>query len=239
MNKQPAKLHHAYAIVGDRTRGRAHVEALITDELGMTLAANPDIHFFETDTYAIDDARLLKADHYVKSLGARSIFVASFASITSEAQQSLLKVTEDPVPNVHFFFLMPSLQGILPTLRSRFLIVHVDADESAGGKTAGAAGASRAKKFLASTPPKRLEMVAKLIEDKDKSAVLDFLNELESLAPALVKEGKFAEAKALGETIKLRGFLQSRAASLKMILEHISVTLPRLNFYSDYSSLRL
>lgn len=223
-----ANLHHAYAIVGDRTRGRAHVEALLTGELGMTLEANPDIHFFEADTYAIDDARLLKSDHYAKSFGARSIFVASFGSITSEAQQSLLKVTEDPVPNVHFFFLMPSLQGILPTLRSRFSIIHLDADDGekgGGGNTAAAAGASRAKKFLASAPPKRLEMIASLIEDKEKSAVLDFLNELESLAPALVKEGKFAEAKALGETIKLRGFLQSRAASLKIILEHVAITM--------------
>lgn len=216
-------LHHAYAIVGDRTRGRAHVEAILTGELGMTLEANPDIHFFEADTYAIDDARLLKSDHYTKSFGVRSIFVASFGSITSEAQQSLLKVTEDPVPNVHFFFLMPSLQGILPTLRSRFLIVHLDADTDEVGV---AAGNSRAKKFLASTPPKRLEMIASLIEDKDKSAVLDFLNELESLAPALVKEGKFAEAKALGETIRMRGFLQSRAASLKMILEYVAVAVP-------------
>lgn len=213
-------LHHAYAIVGERSRGRAHVEAILTGDLGMTLAANPDIRVVEMDTYSIDEARLLKSEHYLKPMGERAVHIVMFNAITSEAQQSLLKVTEEPVPNVHFFFILPTLQGILPTLRSRLMIVQLDPEENSTGKN------SRAKKFLAATPAERLEMIAPLIEDKDKQAAIAFLNELEAVVPELIAEGKFAEAKMLGETIKMRGFLQGRSASVKMILEHVVLTMP-------------
>ena len=209
-------------MVGDLPHGRQLVEKMLIDTLGFETHANPDFHEHSADNYTVDEARALKAAHYLKSVGERSVYIVSFNSITIEAQQALLKVCEDPVPHVHFFFITPSLEGIVSTLRSRFSIITVPRVLGASLKN------SRAATFLASPPAERLKLIAALIEDKEKNAAIVFLNEIETAAAVLLRENRLAEAAALQDTIALRGFLHTRAPSIKMILEYLALTLPQI-----------
>ncbi len=219
MSKPELQIHHAYALVGNQDTARAWVERLLVEDLLLDTQGNPDIRESSHDSYSIEDARTLKAVHYLKGVQGRSIHIVRCNSMTNEAQQSLLKVCEDPVPNVHFFFLIPTLQGILPTLRSRFSIIDIGYDT---------ASVSRAKKFLATSPADRLKLdfIEAFIEDKDKAEIGAFLNELESVVADRVSKGVTSLGAVARDIIQARSFLQSRSPSVKMIIEHMCLTVP-------------
>ena len=85
--------------------------------------------------------------------------------------------------------------------------------------------------FLRNSPKERLQIIAPIIEkdnETKKSELLVFLNTVEVL---LAKEnldtvGNRRKVTALTELLLLKRFLFSRAPSLKMIAEYISLSLP-------------
>ena len=59
-----------------------------------------------------------------KSLdGGKKIFVISTNSITREAQNSLLKIFEEPTEGTHFFLILSSSRILIPTLKSRLHVI--------------------------------------------------------------------------------------------------------------------
>ena len=55
----------------------------------------------------------------------KKIFIIETGFFTREAQNSLLKVfEEEPTEGTHFFVFTPSAETLLPTLRSRMVILH-------------------------------------------------------------------------------------------------------------------
>lgn len=235
----PHSLHHAYLLVGDRAVARAAVEGLLTDVLKIEIQGNPDVRRFDTEVYNIEDARNLKDAHSIKSLGEKSFFIISFDSIGWESQNVLLKVFEEPSAGTHFFVLAPSLKGLLPTLLSRFSIIRLPRETP---------DTTFAAKFLKSSPPARLKLIKSIVENKDKAAALTFLNEMEYLFSAELREGAERRERAdasvitadathsrraeivrtLEEILSARNFLQTRSPSVKMLLENLALVLPTL-----------
>lgn len=220
--RETGGLHHAYLLVGERELLLKSLTDFLKKDLELETEGNPDLLFFRHDSYGIDDARGLKDISTLRSLGRMKIVVLSFNSITTEAQNSLLKIFEEPSGETRFFVVAPNAEIFIPTLLSRFFVVS---QRSEGELPAGA----NARKFLASTPKERISLIADLIENKDKTEAVRFLNSLESeLSGKLHDDGKIDKeiAQACSEIIRLRGFLYSRSPSVKMILEHISCTVP-------------
>lgn len=230
----PNSLHHAYLLVGDRAAATGAVAALLTEVFHIEIQGNPDVHWLASENFTIDEARALKSEHFLKAVGetGHSFFIVSFDSIGSEAQQALLKVFEDPVAGSHFFVIAPSLRGLLPTLLSRFVVLHLPRIVP---------DTSRAEKFAQSSPPARLKHIKKIVEDKDKVAAIAFLNELETFYVGLLRgnvgssraegthddaSGDLSVAPALQEIVSARNFLQTRSPSVKMLLENLALVLP-------------
>lgn len=214
------KLHHAHLIVGDKKLADELLSDLFEKVLEIEIVGNPDVRRFDVDTYTIDEARELKSAHFVKSLGDKSFFIVNFNSIGTEAQQSLLKVFEDPVDDTHFFVITPTLRGLLPTLLSRFSIFHlpVSAPET-----------SQAEKFIKARPANRIKQIKSIVDSKDKNKALAFVNELEvaynKLFHSQIKSGNRESVEFLKEIVAVRGFLQTRSPSVKILLEHLSLIL--------------
>ncbi|MDP2650075.1 MAG: hypothetical protein Q8P16_00750, partial [bacterium] len=127
----------------------------------------------------------------------------------------LLKLLEEPPAGTHFFFCIPSAEYLLPTLRSRVVVVP------RGEAVAAAAGAAR--EFLVAPFPKRLKMLAPIVEEKDKGAAGAFLNELES---ELYAQSGAKSAEVLRHIITVRGYLNDKGASLKALLESVALIVP-------------
>ena len=218
------KLHHAYCVEGDRTEAMASVKNFIGHELKIKIVGNPDVLFLEYDTFAIDDGRMISDMAIKKPFGERRVFVIAFNFITREAQNSLLKLFEEPAAHTNFFLIAPSAVIFLPTLKSRLMFV----------KLLGVNGekpdeASAAEKFLKAPLAGRLRISKKLAdsvtdEEKSKAEVLSFLERVERRLYRN-KSSRGVPA-ALEEVVKAKRLIFGRSPAVKMILEHIALVLP-------------
>ncbi len=223
--RKNGSLHHAYLIVGERVGILSELVAFIEADLGIATHGNPDFWHGSHDSFGIDEGRAVKETQEMRALGGgRKIFIIAANTMTEPAQNSLLKVFEEPTPDTHFFLIMPSAEGLLPTLRSRVqIIAHTGAGESEARKNAAA--------FLRATKAERLTTAKKMAEEiSDEEATrtdaLGFVREIEKLVRERSGEKLSREAAAqLEEILKIEDYLGDRSASVKMLLEHLALLL--------------
>jgi hypothetical protein len=215
-------VHHAYVLSG----GADAVSALLSElsRLGYETAGNPDIRVEYYDTLGIDETRALKeAAGRTSVTGGKKIFVTAARSMTREAQNALLKLFEEPPKETHFFLFLSTLATLLPTLRSR---LEVLSQESFAVRTEGV---HAAREFLQDTRPVRLKSIQALLGkvekgERGKESLSDFLNALERAAA----KGEVNSPQALGEILEAQKYSRDRAASWKLILEHLALVLPQM-----------
>jgi hypothetical protein len=217
--------HHAHLVTGKWSEMRDALTALIEEEFDTTLRGNPDYWLGEYGTMGIDAARALAESQTRKAFrGGEKIFILAFDFITSEAQNALLKVFEEPTARTHFFVVTPLGDTLLPTLRSRLAPLALTKDQRPKTKDGNFASG-----FLKGDMKTRLRIVEPIVEEKDKASALALLDDLErELHDTTDMAESGGEARfALGELIKMRGYLRGRAPSVKMILEYVALVTPR------------
>lgn len=209
-------LHHAHLLFGDYKNILDQLERFFEDKLGFSVHGNPDYSKEKFSTFGIDDARILSEKARRKAfLGNRSIIVVYANSFTTEAQNSLLKLFEDPMQGVHFFIITSNDAFLLPTLISRLLVVSLN-------ESLYEPKLNSAKKFIEASIVERQEMISKYIDSKDKIEALNFLNDLESYLIKELHSGRQISTETLKSIMVMRGYILDRSSSLKMILDHIS-----------------
>ena len=98
------------------------------------VTGNPDFWQGDYNVFKIADSRKINEAHLNKPVKYdRKIFVISANFITKDAQNSLLKIFEEPNPGTHFFVIMPQ-NILLSTLRSRMQIVNLQNFATAAGE---------------------------------------------------------------------------------------------------------
>lgn len=217
-------LHHAYLVRGEREFALPVLTDFFEQELDIKTRGNPDFVILEHDTFGIDDGRLLKSFESQKSAGGgKKIFVIASNFFTHEAQNALLKIFEDPKPDTHFFIISSNPETFLPTLKSRLCQISIESGAE-GNKDV----ISFVAKFLAMNPQERLEapFIKELIEEKNKQKAVVFADSITEI----IYGRKELPARALlfEEILMCRGYLKDRSASLKLILEHLSLVLPQI-----------
>ncbi len=208
--KNTGSLHHAYLIEGDRELVLEALTLFLEGELGVATRGNPDFWQRSFETMGIDEARELATMQQNRSLsGGRKLFLVSADSLTIEAQNSLLKVLEEPTKGTHFFFVMPTSERLLPTLASRLQLVRMDG-EGVGSK-------HKMGDFLRGTPADRAEFLKDILESKDKADALAFVGELERALHSKIDLAHATrdEIFALAEAEKGRQYLLDRSPSIK------------------------
>ena len=212
--------HHAYGVAGNR---ETIVEELLAAlaHCGFVAQGNPDFRVERYSLFGIDEARsLVEAGNRQGVTEGKKIFVVVVEKILHEAQNALLKLFEEPTPDTHFFLVVPTVQMLLPTLRSRLWLlapprVH-DAEEDA-----------RAAAFLKAAPQARLKTVQTLLKNLDdeeggRARILAFLDALEETAAA---RPRAAAVQALTEILSMKRYARDRAPSFKLLLEHLALVL--------------
>ena len=210
-------IHHAYAYEGPQSALAALAEDA-RERFGFAAEHSPDAHVRGFEKFGIEESRWLIEAGALRASGGRALFVLGIAGITSEAQQALLKLFEEPQEGSVYVVLVPH-GALLPTVRSRMLAYPALIEADAGTKDAA--------KFLALGGRERSDFIAKLLKDDDgaRERVRDFVNALEAALRAKTGDAKAREA--LGDVAMARGYLQDRSPSLKMLLEHLALALPR------------
>ncbi|HEY4523828.1 MAG TPA: hypothetical protein VJK04_03080 [Candidatus Paceibacterota bacterium] len=82
------------------------------------------------DSIGIDTVRRLKEFLWQKPIKSpkKTAVIVNGDTLTPEAQNALLKISEDPPPNSQIFIILKNEENLLPTLRSRFPKIYLTED---------------------------------------------------------------------------------------------------------------
>ena len=219
--KKTGYLHHAYVIEGLHEDVVPELTKSIEQHLSISSKANPDFNITHHESFSIDEARALKdVEKRAAWSGSRKIFIIGALQFTLEAQNALLKTFEEPTEGTHFFIILPRTEILLPTLRSRVLVV-----ENKSAATNDEAN-EIANKFLEANLENRFSMIRKLVERKDRELFRRILDQIEKILNARTA-GKRDEAvgNILSEIYQTKMYLATRGSSPKMLLEHIAMVI--------------
>ncbi len=222
--------HHAYYITGSDSV-RADLLSILDKTHKIQAQANPDFFDRVYETFVIDDAREVKTFHGMRPVTetGKKIFILQMNGITIEAQNSLLKLLEEPAEYAHFFIVIPSAHLLLPTVKSR--MKRIGEESAAKGKSRETSSAyvtpellKTAQKLVTLSKAKRLEEVKKLIDDisKEKKTKQDAIDLLNAIQAVVYAERGAKEGKSALLAIELaRNYIHDRAPSVKMLLEYV------------------
>lgn len=226
--KKTGKLHHAYAILGTRADAKAELFSFFEKDMRFPIKANPDFWSKDFNVFKISDSRALNDAHQNMPVKyGKKIFVISANFITKDAQNSLLKIFEEPKADTVFFIILPEISGIIPTLKSRIIV----------GKSAASNSDSvlSAEDFLVAKVGKRLEIATKInkgIKDEKltKSDAITFIKNLEHLIKAdwklkKSKNGRGDNLLAVEDIEKAISYANDESPSMKVILDHLALVL--------------
>lgn len=167
------------------------------------------------DKLPIDAVRELIRVAHLRPVGAAGtrVIVVETISITTEAQNALLKLLEEPPAHTVVHMLVRDQSQLLATLRSRFAKVDDQATVSLDEATV----------FLRASHYERLTLIADKTKAKDALWHRDLLTGLESV---LVQQPDATAARTA--VMFTRSRISGPGASVKMLLEHLALSLPVL-----------
>ena len=226
--------HHAFVVEAEAEEGIKIAQEWAARELGMQVPGNPDIITLRHSLFSVEDARrVTELAASAPFLGESKVLIVSAHRAYHEAQNALLKLFEEPPEGVYLFLILPSLGGLLPTLRSRVHVLGTPAAFPAARKAARKAEGAAA--FMTAGKEARSALIKKLASGKDEEArrenreeALRIINGMEAAAYAALKKSGDASITAfLSDIATVRGYLYDRSAPVRMILEHLSLVLPK------------
>ncbi len=211
--------HHAYLLEGDTTE----VLPVLRDTVGKELfvfPGNPDFLELSFENFTVEDARKITSLQSLEPLQNARVFIITFSFITREAQNVLLKTLEEPTHSTYLFLVVPAVDMLLPTLRSRLITIRFPSQTFL----------KDAQHFLADSVDTRILYVARFSDKENesrKSEFLKFIGELEvELHRLFGKTHRSEEVSLLHELLTLKKYVFDQAPSLKMIGEYLAVRLP-------------
>ncbi len=230
-------LHHAYLIEGNKEEIIPEIFDFL-NILQIKTTDNPDFNQINLDSFKINDARNLKSQSIEKAVsGGKKVFIISANNFLVEAQNTLLKMFEEPIENTIFFLIVPNTAIILPTLLSRFYLI----------RTKEGIDLREAEKFIKMSLNDRILFIKEFLTENDeenlqedgvRSKSLKFLNVLETVLHQRLFTDRALdsqiESKALSETdyfyqiLKVREYLSEPGSSTKSLMESIALSIPKL-----------
>lgn len=232
-NLDKKNLHHAYLIEGDRDILIPQILEFV-QSLGVEISNNADFSQIIADVLKVEDARSLKALSIEKGMtSGKRIFLISANNILPEAQNTLLKMFEEPIENTHFFLVLPDKNVLLRTLFSRFYFLS--------SKNISDEEIKKVDNFLKLNISLRIDSLKEMLketeveadedmitQDSARARALNFLNALEYvLHKTLVSRGVL-DTDIFEHLFKVRKFLRMPGSSAKNLMESIALTLPKI-----------
>jgi len=214
-------------------------------ELEMKVQNNPDAIILRHGLFSVDDARrVLETATSSPVIGEYKLIIITASRAYHEAQNALLKLFEEPPANTYLFFILPTLGGLLPTLRSRVQILSM---KDIGSPTSNVGLPmsyipKEIEEFIKASKEERSVIIKKLANGKDdderrsnRDEAIAILNGIEEIAykrrVVTLQQGVTSPfpqgvTSLLNDIAVLRGHLNDRSAPVRMILEHLSLVIP-------------
>ena len=178
------------------------------------------------DSFKIDDARAIKSLS-VEKTNKESLFIISFTHINDEAQNTLLKLIEEPRSQTTLFFIFPQSKKLLPTIRSRMEIISLNRVLNMNERKIDV------KTFIALPLNEKFSLVKELNRkpkkdetDFEKMTKSDLQNFLDDLEIFYAKQKPSTKRNTVLQLItQSRGYMNASSVSIKMILDNLSLNM--------------
>jgi DNA polymerase III delta prime subunit len=227
-NLTSENLHHAHLLSGDRETISPNLRIFLEKSTGREIAGNPDISWWEGETFGIEEARDMRTAQFSAAVadGARRFFVICAYSFSHQAQNALLKTLEEPAAGAHFFIVAPSKDLFIATLLSRLVLLEERAPKMSEDIR------KEALAFLNASPSKRLEIIKPLLAKTDdhdeklkqkRDADLFMENMLRALEEKMLVRPD--ARRAISEILAVKKYVSEPAGNVRLIMEHLSVVL--------------
>lgn len=221
--------HHAFVIEAEAEEGIAAAQVWAERELGMNVQGNPDVVVQRYGLLPVDEARRVTELATGKAFtGDYKVVIIAAKRAYHETQNALLKLFEEPPKGAYLFLIMPSLGGLLPTLRSRVQLLEKTENRKQKIKIP-----ETAEEFMKASKEKRSALIKKLTSGKDeeerrenREEAIAIVNGIETAAYEELQCGDGVAA-LLSDIATLRSHLYDRSAPVRMILEHLSLVIPK------------
>jgi hypothetical protein len=235
MNIDKTKLHHAYIYEGLGNDSIDFVFDFVKKVFGFDYN-HPDLFFIKTLSFGVEDAKSIIQKNIQKpTSGSDKVIVVSLNSISHQAQNNLLKVLEEPSLGTYIFIVAPNHSIFLPTIKSRVHILNdlikidfrkdgvrsdIETGVDRGIKNDIEDGIKKeANVFVKSDYAKRLEIVKKIMKDKDDEKIDD------RYIVSFVSEVASSCGKKSRSLLNVFDFLYDASSSKKMILEYLALMI--------------
>jgi hypothetical protein len=224
----PENLYHSYVLEGDPNEIAFSLRVFFEDR-GDVNKHSGDILLNLYDSFSISDSELIKNWHNNKPTeGKKKICIIGTKFINREAEQTLLKIIEEPNQDTHFFIIIPDSSLLLDTILSRVqLVKNFNKDNEKDDIFA--------KEFLNLTKASRIEKIAEIIKEfKDnensgglRNKAISLVNGIERIVYNDWKNNLDDDNRKfiLNELKNCRDYLSTPGAFVKMILEHIALII--------------
>lgn len=221
--------HHAYLIEGAYEQILPEV-IKFTESLGIKQSGNPDFYQIKADSFKVEDARNIKSFGAEKGTSSgKKVFIISANNFLLEAQNTLLKMLEEPALDTHFFIIVPDTNALLPTFISRFYLISTRQDLVIEVR--------EAEKFIAMPLPKRIDFIKELLieeeneeeivsPDSARSRSLKFLNALEFSLHSKLINNFSGLTPSFQQIFKVRQYLRQPGSSAKSLMESVALVIP-------------
>ncbi len=208
------QLAHAYIFYkSDLSTVLAEVEK----KSGFSFGGNQSAMLYEVETFGIEDSRAVTELGNLQSEGESYVAIVA-RSIGAEAQHALLKTVEEPRRGVHYFIFVENPEMLLPTLRSRAILVQKMSEEVNTSKHPDFLSISLAERFA------YIEKIAKSLKKDDPNAFRDAAIEIFDAVMMKLRDNA-GDGKKLSRILELRNFLNDRGSSAKQLLETMAMQL--------------
>jgi DNA polymerase III delta prime subunit len=213
-------LHHFYIIEGTPEVNAEKLVSFFEREFNISTSSSSLFFNINLDRLLIDDAKEIGRKAIIKTpTGEKMIFLVSCNSATNEAQNSLLKVVEEPPQETYFFFNVPRSEMFLPTVVSRAIVIK-GLNERGG-------------KLLKELQNMSLSERVKWSDDLAKDISNDKISrgEVQSMIDGLIAEiyvelpNHPAYAKTLKGLDKISKYVPLNGASMKILLNRVALAL--------------
>jgi hypothetical protein len=216
--KQPDSWSQAYVVLGDPSALIDNLVALARDKIQS--ADEIFIHDrLMSPSLTVEEVRDFVSRHNSRlQTNERKLLVLGSERLSIPVQNMLLKTLEEPPQNTHYIVITMAAHTVLPTIRSRTVMIDVRTG------TAADSDLPTVQEFVQMTIADRLEIIGKLFKDKDtapsRSRVANFVGDLQQF---LVKSNHATDTEVLLKMNTIQDYLSDAGSSAKMWLEWIAV----------------
>ena len=222
--KAGLKHPRSYLVRGEKAGLLPEILSAIEKEWGIVAQGSPNILTVDGHM-GVDEARSVQEFAFLSPFGddALKIIVLSAERVTREAQNVLLKLTEEPNNSLRIFVIIPKDVELLPTLLSRLEDITFAFSKDEIGSRRQIMDATN---FISMGLKERFKLAEKIAKDDDETATNTFLRDLEKK----ISRHKFSDSqqrgKALSAIVFAKQATSTQSRPKRMILEALAISFP-------------